>query len=161
MFFLLGCRLGLRGIKEHYDLRKFPDSQINIVKVNGHDAVIYREFASKTRQGGLKDRNRPLPQVRYAFCSGYHPRCIVELVQKYLALGPPESRSWPRFYVQTYPMWIPGSLYWYSNRQVGKNTIAEYLVEIMKECGIKGYFCNHSLRKATATRLCEKGVDPS
>ena len=57
-------------------------------------------------------------------------------------------------------MWTPGSLYWYSNRPVGKNTIAEYLEKIMKEGGIEGYFCNHSLRKATATRLFEKGVNP-
>ena len=73
VFFLLGSRLGLRGIKEHHQLRRYPDSQINIVKVNYEDAIIYREFSSKTRQGGLKDRNKPLPQVRYTFCSGFCP----------------------------------------------------------------------------------------
>ena len=130
VFFFLGCRLGLRGIKEHYDLHHYPDSQINIIEVDGKDAIIYREFSSKTRQGGIKDRNKPLPQVRYAFCSGYHPRCIVELVRKYLMLGPQGNKSWPHFYVQTDPTWTPGSTYWYSNRPVGKNTIAEYMKKI-------------------------------
>ena len=39
-------------IKEQYDLRRYPDSQINIVKIDGKDALVYREFLSKTRQGG-------------------------------------------------------------------------------------------------------------
>ena len=51
-FFLIGVRFGLRGLKEQYELRRYPDSQINIVKVDGKDALVYREFQSKTRQGG-------------------------------------------------------------------------------------------------------------
>ena len=42
----------MRGLKEQYELRRYPDSQINIVKVDGKDALVYREFQSKTRQGG-------------------------------------------------------------------------------------------------------------
>ena len=38
--------------QEQYDLRRYPDSQINIVKIDGKDALVYREFQSKTRQGG-------------------------------------------------------------------------------------------------------------
>ena len=30
----------------------------------------------------------------------------------------------------------------------------------MESGGIEGYYCNHSLRKSTCTRLFEKGVDP-
>ena len=52
VFFLIGVRFGLRGLKEQYDLRRYPDSQINIVKIDGEDALVYREFQSKTRQGG-------------------------------------------------------------------------------------------------------------
>ena len=51
-FFKIGIRFGLRGLKEQYDLRRYPDSQINIVKIDGKDALVYREFLSKTRQGG-------------------------------------------------------------------------------------------------------------
>ena len=51
-FFLIGVRFGLRGLKEQYDLRRYPDSQINIVKIHGKDALFYWEFQSKTRQGG-------------------------------------------------------------------------------------------------------------
>ena len=160
VFFLLGCRLGLRGCEEHYDLRRYPDSQINIIKVNAKDALIYREFASKTCQGGLRDRNKGPPNVRYAFCSGFRPRCLVELYRKYMLLGPKGSHNWPRFYVQTDPSWTPGSLYWYTNRTVGKNTIAEYMKKIMEAGGIEGFYRNHSLRKTTATCLFEQGVDP-
>ena len=52
VFFLIGVRFGLRGLKEQYELRRYPDSQINIVKIDGKDALVYREFQSKTRQGG-------------------------------------------------------------------------------------------------------------
>ena len=49
--FLIGVRFGLRGLKK-YDLRRYPDSQINTVKIDGKDALPYRELQSKTRQGG-------------------------------------------------------------------------------------------------------------
>ena len=52
VFFFIGVRFGLRGLKEQYELRRYPDSQINIVEVDGKDALVYREFQSKTRQGG-------------------------------------------------------------------------------------------------------------
>ena len=52
VFFLIGVRFRLRGLKEQYELRRYPDSQINIVKIDGKDALVYREFQSKTRQGG-------------------------------------------------------------------------------------------------------------
>ena len=51
VFFLIGVRFGLRGLKEQYELRRYPDSQINIVKIDGKDALVYREFQSKTRWG--------------------------------------------------------------------------------------------------------------
>ena len=52
MFFLIGVRFELRGLKEQYDLGMYPDSQINIVKIDAKDALVYREFQSKTRWGG-------------------------------------------------------------------------------------------------------------
>ena len=42
----------MRDLKEQYELRRYPDSRINIVKVDGKDALVYREFQSKTRQEG-------------------------------------------------------------------------------------------------------------
>ena len=51
VFFLIGVRSGLRGLKEQYELRRYPDSQINIVKVDGKDALVCRVFQSKTRWG--------------------------------------------------------------------------------------------------------------
>ena len=88
IFFLIGCRFGLHGRKEHYDLRQYPDSQINMVKLNGKDTLIYKEFASKTRQGGIKDRNMKPTEVRYAFCSGCRERCFIKLYHKYMLHSP-------------------------------------------------------------------------
>ena len=160
IFFLVGVRFGLRGCKEQHDLRRYPDSQISIIKVDGKDALIYREFSSKTRQGGISDRGKVNPRVSYAFCSGYRPRCFVELYRKYLFLGPKGSYHWPRFYVQTDLSWNPGSDYWYTNRPVGKNTLAKYIQKMMEEGGIEGHFRNHSTRKSTCTRLFQEGIDP-
>ena len=39
---LAGWRVGLRGIKEQVDLRRYPDFQINNIKVDGNDVLIYR-----------------------------------------------------------------------------------------------------------------------
>ena len=41
MFFLIGLRFGLRGLKNQYDLRMYPNSQINIIKVDGKGTLIY------------------------------------------------------------------------------------------------------------------------
>ena len=51
---MIGVRFGLRDLEEQYELRRYPDSQINIVKIDGKDALVYREFQSKTRQGGYQ-----------------------------------------------------------------------------------------------------------
>ena len=110
----------MRGLKEQYDLRRYPDSQINIVKIDGKDALVYREFQSKTRQGGYLIGEKNPARVSYSFCTGVRSRCLVELFRKYLFLGPRGSYHWPRFYVQTDRKWEPGSDYWYTNRPVGK-----------------------------------------
>ena len=77
-----------------------------------------------------------------------------------MLLGPKGSYNWSKFYVQTDNSWIPGSLFWYTNRPVGKNTITEYMKKIMEAGGIEGFYHNHSLRITTATCLFEKGLDP-
>ena len=51
IFFLIGSRFGLCRRKEHHDLRRYPDSQINIIKVDGQDAFIYKEFVVKQGKG--------------------------------------------------------------------------------------------------------------
>ena len=67
VFFLIGVRFGLRGLKEQYE---YPDSQINIVKIDGKDALVYREFQSKTRQRGYKIGAKTLPEYLIAFAQG-------------------------------------------------------------------------------------------
>ena len=160
IFFLVGVQFSLRGLKEQHDLRRYPNSQINIVEIEGKDALVYREFQSKTRQGGISDHGKVNPRVVYAFCTGVQSRCFVELFRKYWFLAPPGNHSWPKLYVQTDSKWQPSSEYWHTNRPVGKNTLAKYIQSMMQDAGIEGHFCNHSTRKSTCTRLFQKGVDP-
>ena len=70
VFFLIGLRFGLRGLKEQHDLRRYPDSQINIVKIDGKDALVYREFQTKTRQGGYQIGVRILLGLPIVFALG-------------------------------------------------------------------------------------------
>ena len=67
IFFLVGVRFGLRGCKEQHDLRRYPDSQISIIKVDGKDALIYREFTSKTRQGAFRIVVKSTPEFPMHF----------------------------------------------------------------------------------------------
>ena len=106
-------------MKEQYELRRYPDSQINIVKIDGKDALVYREFQSK-RRWGISDRGKNPARVSYSFCTGVRSSCLVELFRKYLFPGPRGSYHWLRFYVQTDLNWEPGADYWYTNRPVGK-----------------------------------------
>ena len=150
-------RFGLWCLKEHNDLRRYPDSQINLVKIDGKEALVYHKFTSKTTQGSISDHGKVSPRVSY-FCNGHRVRCFIELNCKYLFLGLPGSHSWPKLYVQTYSKWQPGSDYWYTNRPVRKNTLAKYIQTMMSDTDIEGYFRNHSIRKSTCTKLSRKGL---
>ena len=87
------------------------------------------------QDGGISDRGKNPGRVAYSFCTGYRPRCLVELYRKYLFLGPRGSYHWPKFYVQTDSTWQPGSEYWYTNRPVGKNTLGRGYIQDMMERG--------------------------
>ena len=56
LFFLADLRVGLRGLKGHYELKRYPYCQINIVRIDGKYTLIYRKWQSKTRQEGINDR---------------------------------------------------------------------------------------------------------
>ena len=50
--FLIGVRFGLRGLKEQYDLRRYPDSQINIVKNRWEGCISLQGVPVKNKTGG-------------------------------------------------------------------------------------------------------------
>ena len=159
MFTLISVRFGLRGLKEQYELRRYPDSQINIVKINGKDALVYREFQSKTRQGGYQIRVRTL---------------LRSLIVCVLAIG---LGAWWNFTGNIYFLVLGGLImgqdFMYrqiqiriqgqiTGIQIGQwaKTLWGYIEDMMKKRGIEGNFKNHSMRKSTCTRLFRKGVDP-
>ena len=130
---MIGIRFGLRGLKEQYELRRYPDSQINIVKIDDKDALTYREFLSKTRQWGYQIRVRTLPGYLTIFVLGIGLGAWWHCTGNICFFGPRGSYHWPRFYVQTDRDWQPGTDYWYTNRPVGKNTLEGYIEDIMKK----------------------------
>ena len=116
---MIDVRFRLRGLKEQYELRRYPDSQINIVKIDGKDALV----SVQNKTGGISDRGKNPARVSYNFYTGVRSRCLVELFRKYLFLGPTGSYHCCRFYVQTDPKWELASNYWYTNRPVDNNIL--------------------------------------
>ena len=54
IFYFIGSRFWLRGGKEHHFLVRYPQSQITIQqKPDSSDYLVYREFVSKTNEGGI------------------------------------------------------------------------------------------------------------
>ena len=43
-------------MSKHYELWHYLDNQINMIKIEGKDALMCKEYSSKTHQGGIKDR---------------------------------------------------------------------------------------------------------
>ena len=70
--------------------RRYPDSQINIIKV---DSIMlsYTESYSQKLHRGIADEGKNPARVTYYFCSGFILGCLVELFKKYLFLGPREA----------------------------------------------------------------------
>ena len=159
MFYLIGTRFGLRGGKEHRNLVRYPKSQINIETVNSKECLVYREFSSKSNAGGVGKTGTSNDKVGYAFCSGYEPRCIIEIYKKYQFYCPKATGTWPDFYLQSDPSFKRENDFWYLNNPVGSNSLNVYVRDMMELAGIDGYFTNHSLRATCASRLYQKSVD--
>ena len=123
------------------------------------DALVYREFQSKTRQGGISDRGKNPARVSYSFCTEVRSRCLVELFRKYLFLGHRGSYHGPD---SMFKLILSGSLGLIIGTLTGQwvNILWGYIEDMMKRGGVEGNFKNHSMKKSTCTRLFRKEVDP-
>lgn len=154
LFFLLGKHFGLGGGSEHRDLIHYPRTQIKFEEVNGKRVLVYREFKSRTNQGGLCSQNVKKPRVVFAFENKLHPeQCVQEVYSKYSKLTPIATENCTAFYLCTSAAWNNGSKLWFTRQPVGRNYLSNYLKNIMEAGGFIGNFTNHSLRAMTASRL--------
>ena len=161
--FLLGMNLGLRAGDEHYDLRRDTlekPSQLQFkVDTNGIKCLVYKEdLVTKTNDGGLKHM-RKQRKVVWVHPSENINRDPVRLVEKYISLCPPISVKTKKFNFYLRSLEKPTPTRWYGEQIVGANSIRSTVKELLKDAKVDCYMTNHSLRRSSATRLFQNGVD--
>ena len=151
---MLGVNLALRAGKEYKSLRRPGfDLQLEIVSVSGVDCICYTEdISTKSNQGGLKHCGIR-PKVVTIYPCKDESRCSVSYFKRYLAQFL-KSGKCKDFYLQcNSEKKISEGELWYKDRPVGINTLASPIKRITGECGLEGFFTNHSLRSTAATVL--------
>ena len=83
-------------------------------------------------------------------------RCPVRLYELYNSLCP-TTRPDEAFYLR--PLKKYNAAVWFESNPVGKNTLSDTVSRLCKAAGFVGFFSNHSLRAACATRLFDADVD--
>ena len=161
VFYLLGLNCCLRGVGEHYALRRdMPEkmSQLTFERdSNGVRCLVYREDqVTKTHDGGIRDMRRERKVV------WIHPnlknpeQCTVTLVDKYVSLCPIDFHKKANFYLQSRQKVSPCC--WYQREVLGENSIGKVIGNLMESAGYTGFFSGHSLRRTGGTRLFQAGV---
>ena len=160
VFYLLGLNCCLRGVVEHYALRRdMPkkSSQLSFERnSNGTRCLVYREDqVTKTHDGGIKDMRRERKEV------WIHPnlknpdQCTVLLVDKYVSLCLADFHKKANFYLQSRQKVSPCC--WYQREVLGENSIGKVIGNLMASAGYDGFFSGHSLRHMGGTRLFQAG----
>ena len=163
VLFLLGINLALRAGDEHYDLRRYTNekpSQIAFERYgnSGKRCLVYREdTVTKTNDGGISNIKKDR-KVVWVFPSENVNRCPVRLVDKYMSLCPDGGKNKKaNFYLRSLEKTNPAQ--WYSVQPIGKNTLNKVVKNLLKSANLDGYFTNHSLRRTSATRMFQAGID--
>ena len=164
VLFILGINLALRAGDEHHDLRRnSPDksSQLSFERdqESGKRCLVHREdTVMKTNDGGLSNLKKDR-KIVWIFPSKNIVRCPVRLVDKYVSLCPEVTMKSKKnnFYLRSLEK--PNPAQWYGEQAVRKNTLSKVVSELLKSANLDGYFTNHSLRRTSATRLFQAGVD--
>ena len=119
--------------------------------------LIARKYGtSKNHPGGLKGRKQRQKVVVHHSNVDNPTRCFVQLFKLYNQLCPMDRPS-HAFYLA--PLKKLTKDCWFSRTPLGHNMLKNYVGNMCKNAGIKGYKTNHSLRATAATRLYLNGVD--
>ena len=152
ILYKVGLCCALRAGKEHRSLRSIGcDSQFKFkYDIDGQLYLEYREDVGlKTNKGGLK-HTKVLPKVVNIYPDPNPDRCLVRLMQKYTSLLPTE-RKCQALYLR--PLARVKNSVWFCDAPVGINTLQNTVKRLCESAGLQGYYTNHSLRAACATRM--------
>ena len=133
--------------------------EFNLAYENRQRCLVYTEDTiTKTNNGGLDSMWKQC-KVHWIHPAGNISHCPIRLVDKYMSLCPPVTKSTmkPNFYLRSLKRFNPAQ--WYSTQVVGLNTLCKTVGQMLKDANLDGYFTNHSLRRTGTTRLFHAGID--
>ena len=126
----------------------------------GHISHIeWVEGPTKTRQGGLHKKARPVVQ-KLMMTGG--PRCPVSCFETLISKQPAEMQAHGPLYLAPLRKewdWSKAKV-WFSCQPVGMNGINQFIKNIAKEGGLdvtSKNFTNHSVRKTTRSEETQEG----
>ena len=154
MWWILTQHFGLRGRQEHHSMN-VEDFTFRLDD-NGVEYVTFKEGPTKTRQGGLNTKRRPvLPKM---FATG-GTRCPVNLFREYLSRRPSEFLSTGPFYLALIDN--PQTSVWYKRQRLGTNSIDSMMRNIIKNSKVESTkkLTNHSARKTLVKKLRTANVE--
>ena len=152
-FFLRRKKFCIQGGEEQRQLK--PSY---FICTSNPDCYTYIERGSKNNSGTSKSFRFENKEVPCPAIPEQQPRCLVFLLDLYLAKLPTYAFEHNVLYLRPKPN-TPSdpSTPWYENAPVGKNTLANMVKDLCAEAGIKGK-TNHSLRASGATALFQANV---
>ena len=164
VLFLIGVNCGMLAGDEHYELRRDgpnKKSQFSFQRnEQGVRCVVFEEDTkTKTNDGGLNSLRKDHKVVWINPNTNNVNHCPIRLIDKYMSLLPPvkNDTSKHNFYLRS--MECPNPAQWYTSQVVGLNTLRKTVSELLKNAKLDVFFTNHSLRRSSATRLFQAGVD--
>ena len=153
VFYTVGKCFCLRGGQEH---RNLTISQFE--RLHDPDSFVYRENASKNKQGGLKQLKMDHKVVEIVTNPVVKERCPVYILDLYFSKLPSKAKENDLFYCRPLEICSQTSAPWFAAVAVGKNTLQTMVQDMCKEAGVSGKKTNHSLRVSGATSLYSAGV---
>jgi hypothetical protein len=153
VFFYVGLNFVLRGVQEQHDLVPLQFTRVPQDRTVYDPSVYYEyvEFVSKNNQHRFKDINMKNKNVR-AYALPGNERCIVRLLDTYLAMLPPDCAY---LYMRPLEKFPSRSKKRAVTKRVG---IKGVLPELSEKSGVGVHYTNHSLRATAITRMFNSGV---
>lgn len=159
LWWLLTQHLGLRGRQEHHEM-KVEDFTLDRDNL-GNEFITFAEGPTKTRQGGLRVKQRLVTPKMFAFGG---PRCPVNIFKSYLQRRPEGMKKTGPFYLAVIDH--PSSDVWFKKSRMGQNTINN-IMKTMKQnsplatTSAERKLVNHSARKTTVRKMKAGGIPKS
>ena len=149
LWFLLTQHFGLRGRQEHHSMK--VEDFIQKTDDDGNRYITFAENSTKTRQGGLRKKERLV--IPKTFETGDALRCPVMVFNLYLSKRPLELREKGSMYLAI--IYNPKTETWYKSNNMGKNKLDSIMKTMVKSSNITTTkrLTNHSGRKTLVKKL--------